>query len=120
MANTENSAPFAPAKEPRATISVWMLLFSMIVCAFISLALMLASQVPAITSGLNDALGLPSTGSRDKPDRTAHLIFLLFCYTSPLLLALILGLLHAGISGILRSDLSNSNDEEPESPFGDS
>lgn len=88
------SGPFAPQQASRATISLWMLLFSMVVFAGISLAIALGSRVPLIANGINDLFGLPQTAKSDKPDRTTHLLFLLFCYSSPLLFAMWISILH--------------------------
>lgn len=55
---------------------------------------MVAARVPAISESINDMLGIrSSTSSNDKPDRSAHLFMLLFCYTSPLMLMLWVSLL---------------------------
>jgi hypothetical protein len=75
-----------------------MLMFSMIVFAGISLAMMLASQVPIIANGINSVLGLPETAQEGKPDRTTHLFFLLFCYTSPLLMAMLVSFVQMFLS----------------------
>jgi hypothetical protein len=80
------------------TIGLWMLLVSMVVFAVISLLLMFAARVPAISDSLNDLLGVSRTTAGDRPDRSTHLFMLLFCYTSPLMLMLWVSLLR----GIVR------------------
>ncbi len=112
-----DSSPFAEIVSARPTVSLWMLLFSLVVCAAFSLLLMFAAHVPLISNAVNDFLGLPQTAKPDKPDRGAHLYFLLFCYASPLLLVLTVGLLHMFFSKLIQPLLEVSNRSEPDSPF---
>ncbi len=67
----------------------------MILFAFLSLGMSMAACVPLISNSVNAFLGLPQLAQPDKPDRSTHLFFLLFCYSSPLLLSLCIGLLHS-------------------------
>ena len=112
-----DASPFAEIVSARPTVSLWMLLFSLVVCAAFSLLLMFAAHVPLISNAVNDFLGLPQTAKPDKPDRGAHLYFLLFCYASPLLLVLTVGLLHMFFSRFIQPLLAESNSSEPDSPF---
>jgi hypothetical protein len=74
--------------------------------------------VPAISNTVNDFLGIPQRAKPDKPDRAKHLYFLLFCYSSPLLLALFVGLFHmASARWIAWQGSSQSNENSPDSPF---
>ena len=92
-------------------------MFSLVVFAAISMLLMFAARVPIVANSINEFLGLPQTAKPDTPDRTTHLIFLLFCYSSPLVLAMWVSLLN---SIYLRwkkyQNLSNDRDEA-DSPF---
>jgi hypothetical protein len=94
-----------------------MLLFSMVVFAGISLAIALASRVPLISNGINDIFGLPQTAKSDKPDRTTHLLFLLFCYSSPLLFAMWISILHGLASRWQRYRQSTSVENDSTNPF---
>jgi len=117
MSRDNNEAsPFAKTEPARATVSLWMLIFSLIVFAAFSMVMMFASRVPAITNSINDFFGLPQTAKADKPDRSAHLFFLLFCYSSPLLLAMWVGLFHVFCSRFFPAQVTN-RDNEPDSPF---
>ncbi len=111
------SSPFAHREEARATISLWMLLFSLVVCAAFSMLIMFAARVPAISNNINDFLGIARTAKPGKPDRSTHLFFLLFCYASPLLLATWVGLIQIFISRFVNARKQVAADHEPESPF---
>jgi hypothetical protein len=111
------TGPFAPRQGSNVTISLWMLLFSMVVFAGISLAIALASRVPLISNGINDIFGLPQTAKSDKPDRTTHLLFLLFCYSSPLLFAMWISILHGLASRWQRYRQSASVEDDSTNPF---
>ena len=111
------SSPFAPSESVRPTVSLGMLLFSVVVFAMFSLLIMFAARVPAISNTVNDFFGLPPTAKPDKPDRSTHLFFLLFCYASPLLLAMWVGLFHSIATrfvNVRRTELAN---EKSDSPF---
>ena len=92
---TDAQTPFASQDDrSRSTVGLWTLLISMVVFAAISFLLMFAARVPAISESINDMFGIrSSTNGTDKPDRSAHLFMLLFCYTSPLMLMLWVSLL---------------------------
>ncbi len=111
------SSPFAPSESVRPTVSLGMLMFSLVVFAMFSLLIMFAARVPAISNTLNDFFGLPPTAKPDKPDRSTHLFFLLFCYASPLLLAMWVGLFHTFASRFAKFRRSEVANEEPDSPF---
>ncbi len=112
-----DASPFAQTTTARPTVSLWMLLFSLVVCAAFSFLLMFAAHVPMISNAVNDFFGLPLTAKPGKPDRAAHLYFLLFCYASPLLLVLIVGLLHMLSSKFIVPLLPKEDRSEPDSPF---
>jgi len=69
-----------------------MLMVAMVVFAAISLLMMFAARVPAIANSINDLLGIRRTTTPGRPDRSTHLFMLLFCYSSPLLLMLMVSL----------------------------
>ena len=112
-----DASPFAQTASARPTVSLWMLLFSLVVCAAFSLLLMFAAHVPLISNAVNDFFGLPQTAKSGKPDRAAHLYFLLFCYASPLLLVLTVGLLHMFSNKFIVPLLAKEDSSEPDSPF---
>ena len=112
-----SASPFGETRAGRPTISLWMLTFSLVVFAGISALIMFAARVPLVANNINDLFGLPHTAVPDKPDRTTHLIFLLFCYSSPLLFAMWVGLIHSLYSRISNRRSSDELEDEPDSPF---
>ena len=112
-----DSNPFAEVTPIRPTVSLWMLMFSLVVFAFLSLLIMLAAQVPAISDAVNDFLGISHTARAGKPDRSTHLFFLLFCYASPLMLAMWIGLLHTFVTRFVVIARPFDDTKEPDSPF---
>ena len=108
---------FAETPSTRPTLSLWMLLFSLVVCAAFSFLLMMAAHVPAIANTVNDFFGVAQTVKAGKPDRGTHLYFLLFCYASPLLLTMIVGLLQIFLVRVLKLGGTLENSTEPDSPF---
>ncbi|WP_150075211.1 hypothetical protein [Roseiconus nitratireducens] len=72
-----------------------MMLLLMVVFAFISAAFFYASQVPAIREELSVLFYGEAKGGEEDVGRAAHRAFILFTFTSPLLLA---GLLSTALS----------------------
>jgi uncharacterized protein with PQ loop repeat len=108
--------PFANEAPQRPVVQLWMLFVSMVVFAFMSLLIMFAARVPAIANSISDLLGVARTVKSDRPDRSTHLFMLLFCYTSPLLLMLWVGMLRSIL--IVWFPKSNARAiDEPDSPF---
>jgi len=114
---SSESNPFAQTEAVRPTVSLWMLMFSLIVFAVFSLLIMFAARVPAISDTLNDFFGIARTAKPDKPDRSTHLFFLLFCYASPLLLAMWVGLFHTFLTRFGMANRPAESSSEPDSPF---
>lgn len=110
-------SPFAETTSTRPTLSLWMLMFSLVVCAAFSLLLMMVAHVPAISNTVNDFFGVAQTAKPDKPDRSTHLFFLLFCYASPLLLSMFVGLMHIFFVRVLQVGRKVDDSTEPDSPF---
>ncbi|QEF97421.1 hypothetical protein Mal15_14610 [Stieleria maiorica] len=83
----------AKAKHgPKIQISLSLMLLMMVVFAFISAALFYASRVPAIREELG-VLFYGEAGERGEDvGRLAHRAFIMFTFTSPLLLACVLSL----------------------------
>ncbi|MFY8199664.1 MAG: hypothetical protein ACOVLE_03280 [Pirellula staleyi] len=118
MSNSNlESGPFAESRRSRKTISLWMLMFSMVVFAGFSMLMMLAARVPTIANSINEFFGLPQIAKQGKPDRTTHLIFLLFCYSSPLLFAMWVGILHSINVRLTNFYAAKHGQDEPDNPF---
>ncbi len=71
------------------------MLLLMCIFAIMSAGMFYASRVGAVQDDLASLSGSAATG---EVNRTAHLIFLMFTYTSPLLLAMLL----SGLVAVLR------------------
>ena len=77
----------------RPQISITLMLLFLSIFAVMAAGLFYASRVGGVR---NELAVLAGTAAAPEPaNRVAHLAFLLFTYTSPLLLALLLGLLHS-------------------------
>jgi len=76
----------SPKSRPQISIALMILLMS--IFAVMSAGMFYASRVGAI----QDEISIFGGGSASsEPNRAAHLTFLMFTYTSPLLLAMVLG-----------------------------
>jgi predicted permease len=77
----------SPKSRPQISIALMILVMS--IFAVMSAGMFYASRVGAIQDELSVIAG--GSSSAAEPSRTAHLAFLMFTYTSPLLLAMLLG-----------------------------
>ena len=109
------ASPFRDHVPQNRTVSLATLTFSLVFFAGVSLVIMFAARVPLIANSIHDFLGLPRLAKPEKPDRTPHLVFLLFCYASPLLLALWISLIQWSYKYFAEANLPKSRD--PDSPF---
>lgn len=67
----------------------------MTVFAGIALLLALLARVPAVSQSLSLFFGTQAPQKSDKPDRSVHLLMLLFCYASPILMILCVNLMRS-------------------------
>ncbi len=74
-------------RPPQISLSFMMLM--MIIFAVMSAGMFYASRVPAVQQEI-DVLFRGKAGSSDEVGRTAHIVFIMFTFTSPLLLAAVL------------------------------
>ena len=92
------SVPGQPGARRQFQISIGLMMLIMVVFAVMSAGLFYASRVPLIRQEIAALVhGKASSGGEDI-GRTAHIAFIMFTFSSPLLLA---GLLSTGMS-ILR------------------
>ena len=91
------------ASTPRFQISLSLMLMLMVVFAFISAALFYASQVPVIREELAILFYGESGKTGEDAGRLAHRAFILFTFTSPLLLACSLSLILSAMKLLQRS-----------------
>jgi hypothetical protein len=106
------SSPFGEEQTFRPRMSLGFLLLLLVVNAVLSLLLLFASQVPALSNVINDFWGLPRADV-GKTDRTTHLIFLISCYSAPLAMTIIVSLAYK----LLRGFQKPPSPEEPTDPF---
>jgi len=106
------SNPFGEEQTYRPRMSLGLLLLLLVVNAVLSLLLLFASQVPALSNVINDFWGMPRA-EVGKTDRTTHLIFLISCYSAPLAMTVIVSLAYK----LLRGFQKPPGPEEPTDPF---
>lgn len=117
--NTTNSPFSTPERQgPRFSLST-LLLFVVVNAAICSL-LLIASKVPAINRPLSVITG-QTFASDEQSERTAHFLFLIACYTTPLLVTGALSIFyHFGYrrnqNAIIESD-ADSDPFDEDSPF---
>ncbi|MEM6365730.1 MAG: hypothetical protein AAF745_14975 [Planctomycetota bacterium] len=88
----QNQQPKADVTIPpaRFQISLTLMLLLMVVFAFFSAALFYAARVPAIREELSLLFYGQSSDGGEDVGRVAHRAFIMFTFTSPLLLACVL------------------------------
>lgn len=77
---------------PRVQVSLTLMLLSMVVFAVISAGLFYASQVPVLRQEVSMLFTGKSESSDEDVGRVAHRAFIMFTFTSPLLLACMISL----------------------------
>ena len=83
----KEQSPFAPQSQSTApTVRLWMLFASMMVFAGISLLLAITARIPSFANSLRDLFGSPNKLPSGGNDRSTHLLLLLVCYCSPMLM----------------------------------
>ncbi|MCA9132796.1 MAG: hypothetical protein KDA45_06565 [Planctomycetales bacterium] len=92
-----------------------MLMLFMVVAAGLSLLIYYAIRVPAILSEVNAWLGQPNPAGDSAAGRAAQVTFLLFVYTAPLALGILVYLLHFVLNGVDR--WTRTREEADEAPF---
>lgn len=101
----------AAPPRPRPQISLALLLMLMCIFVLMSAGMYYASRVAAVQDEIAVLTGVGGSGDAS---RTAHLTFLIFTYTSPLLLAAVVGIMtvvmryreRQGGAKLVRRDLS--------------
>ena len=93
----QESSPLTPFAERQPTgfqFSMGSLLIIMAIVSVMSACLLWASRLPLVTNEIHVWLGTTPAANDDGTDRGAQLIFLLFCYSAPLLMA---ALIHSSL-----------------------
>jgi len=78
------------ASPPRFQISLTLMLLLMVVFAVLSAGLFYASRVPTVQDEISVLIGGEASDSGEDVGRVAHRAFIMFTFTSPLLLACVL------------------------------
>ncbi len=95
----ENS-PFLDAKPPAFQFSLVSLLIAMAVFSVMSACLLWASRLPLVANELRIWTGTVPSTNRDGTDRGMQLMFLIFCYSTPLLMAATLNLVCVAVRAV--------------------
>ena len=94
MENKPTESPFVEAKQVRFNFSLMMILMLMVVAGGGSMLM----KVPAFTTELRAYFGLTELVVDPEESRRAHLFFLLYLYSAPLGLGILVHLIHRVIS----------------------
>lgn len=105
-------SPFLKKEPVRIKFSVLILLLLTVVGAGLSMLLLLALRVPALSSELRATMGLVEIPSDPESSRKAHIIFVIFLYTAPLGLGILVYLLHYCLNWLNRISQTRKEPEE--------
>jgi hypothetical protein len=107
-------SPFLKQTEQRLSFTTVLLLLLMVVGAGVGLLVYNALSVPAITTELDAWLGRQSKSVATADSREAQITFVLFCYSAPLLLGILVNALHQAFNYWDRQlrDRQSSEDDE--------
>ncbi|MEL6110688.1 MAG: hypothetical protein AAFU85_32175 [Planctomycetota bacterium] len=83
---------------PRVQVSLTLMLLLMVVFAVLSAGLFYASQVPVLRQEVSMLMTGKSEGSGEDVGRVAHRAFIMFTFSSPLLVACVISL----VVGVLK------------------
>lgn len=92
---SDTQSPFSPP-PPKFTFGMdWMLLVTMVAAAT-ALMFTYSLFLPSVTSELNAWLGRTVDLGNSADNRRAHIVFLMLCYSAPMILGLAARLIHLG------------------------
>ena len=106
-------SPFLKQQPRRLSFSSILILLLMVVFAGMGLLIYNALNVPAITNELDAWLGRQSKTVETADSRKAQIIFVMFCYSAPLMLGILVHALHGIINFFDRrqQELDSQDDE---------
>lgn len=106
-------SPFMPT-QPRFTVGIsWMLLVTLVAAASSLLALR-ALTLPPVIAELSAWFGQTPDPGDNAANRRAQVIFLLLCYSAPLIIGLVTRIVHLSLKRVLaRVDQRSQEDDEP-------
>ena len=96
MPQYEPKTPSSVQRRP-PQMSIGFMMLMMVIFSIMSAGLFYASRVPAVQDELNVLVNGQSNGGGKDVGRLAHITFIMFTFTSPLLLA---GVLSTGLAVI--------------------
>ncbi len=100
--------------EKRIQFGVRTLLAAMAVFAVTSASFLFASQLPLVSKEIHAWMGTVPSKNLDGGDRFFQLIFLIVCYSSPLMLAAVLNLIVVGVRYLEASQKTSRVDSDKE------
>lgn len=106
-------SPFLKVQPRKLSFSSILILLLMVVFAGMGLLVYNALNVPAITNELDAWLGRQSKSVETADSREAQIIFVMFCYSAPLMLGILVHSLHMVINFFDRRqrELDREDDE---------
>jgi len=105
-------SPFLAEKPRKFQFSLGSLLLAMVIFSTMSASLLWASRLPLVSNELNAWMGTVPSTNRDGSDRRTQLMFLILCYSSPLLMAATLNLLLFGFRTLERFGTNESKPDD--------
>jgi hypothetical protein len=110
-------SPFMQQSGPTAPqFGLGTLLLVMLIFSVISVGLFYSVRVPAIAKEINAIFGKVQETGTEGTDRTTQFIFVMFCYTAPLMMAAVVSLLALAMRRF-QIVWSRSNPDTDDEPF---
>jgi sterol desaturase/sphingolipid hydroxylase (fatty acid hydroxylase superfamily) len=108
-------SPFMKVQVARLSFTTLLIMLLTVVGAGIGLLIFYALRVPAITAELNAWLGWSSPVADTGQGRAAQVVFILFVYTAPLGLGIVVYFLHYLVSWL--DHLNRARESAEDEPF---
>lgn len=112
MEKSNVDSPFLQTQPRRLSFSTILILLLMVVFAGVSLLVYNAMNVPAITNEIDAWMGRQSKSVETADSREAQITFVIFCYSAPLLLGILVHTLHSIINFFDRRQKAMEQDED--------
>ncbi len=109
----QTQSPFSTSERRSLTFGMDWLLLVTFVAAATALMLGYALFLPSVRAELNAWLGRPTEEGQLEDNRRMHIIFLMMCYSAPLVLGLVARLVHFG-GRYLAERLQPADDDDSE------
>jgi hypothetical protein len=113
----KQDSPFMDQTGPAAPqFGLGTLLLIMLVFSIVSVGLFYSVRVPGISKEINAIFGKVQETGTEGTDRTTQFIFVMFCYTAPLLMAAVVSLLALVVRRV-QILVARSNADEDDDAF---